>query len=160
MWWPIIGLAIGLIFGLMKSIERRNLEVRKYPNEGIHASAKNALAVGLISGLFVGLVSVPIDALINGLFEGLVSGLITWAIFMPIIWLIFGGALCIQHYLLRIMLWICNLAPINYVKFLDYAADRIYLRKVGGGYIFIHRMFMDYFVSLENEEPISEVNSV
>jgi hypothetical protein len=25
----------------------------------------------------------------------------------------------------------------------DYAADRIFLRKVGGGYIFIHRMLMD-----------------
>jgi hypothetical protein len=31
----------------------------------------------------------------------------------------------------------------------DYAADRIILRKVGGGYIFIHRMVMEYFAALE-----------
>jgi len=34
---------------------------------------------------------------------------------------------------------------------LDYAADRIFLRKVGGGYIFIHRMLMEYFAALETE---------
>jgi len=33
----------------------------------------------------------------------------------------------------------------------DYAADRIFLRKVGGGYIFIHRMLMEYFAALETE---------
>jgi hypothetical protein len=32
-----------------------------------------------------------------------------------------------------------------------YAADRIYLRKAGGGYIFIHRMLMEYFAALETE---------
>jgi hypothetical protein len=37
--------------------------------------------------------------------------------------------------------------PWNYVKFLDYAAERILLRKVGGGYIFIHRMLLEYFAA-------------
>jgi len=31
------------------------------------------------------------------------------------------------------------------------AADRIFLRKVGGGYIFIHRMVMEYFAALETK---------
>ncbi len=30
-----------------------------------------------------------------------------------------------------------------------YATDRIFLRKVGGGYIFIHRVLMEYFAALE-----------
>jgi hypothetical protein len=38
---------------------------------------------------------------------------------------------------------------------LDYAAGRIFLRKVGGGYIFIHRMLMEYFASLESIPPAS-----
>jgi len=38
------------------------------------------------------------------------------------------------------------------VSFLDYAAERIFLRKVGGGYVFVHRMLMDYFVTLETEQ--------
>jgi hypothetical protein len=40
-------------------------------------------------------------------------------------------------------------APWRYAAFLDYAAERILLRKVGGGYTFIHRYLRDYFASLE-----------
>jgi hypothetical protein len=31
---------------------------------------------------------------------------------------------------------------------LDFATERILLRKVGGGYIFVHRLLLDYFSSL------------
>ena len=59
-----------------------------------------------------------------------------------------GGLACIQHLILRILLWRNGSAPWNYARFLDYAADRILLRKVGG-YIFIHRLLMEYFAALE-----------
>jgi hypothetical protein len=38
------------------------------------------------------------------------------------------------------------------VRFLDHAAERILLRKVGGGYIFVHRMLLEYFANLEEEQ--------
>ena len=31
-----------------------------------------------------------------------------------------------------------------------YTTDRIFLRKVGGGYIFVHRLLQEYFASLED----------
>jgi hypothetical protein len=34
------------------------------------------------------------------------------------------------------------------VKFLDHCAKLIFLKKVGGGYIFVHRMLLDYFADL------------
>jgi hypothetical protein len=40
--------------------------------------------------------------------------------------------------------------PWNYPRFLDYAAERILLRKVGGGYIFTHRLLLDYMATLES----------
>jgi len=49
----------------------------------------------------------------------------------------------------RFLLWRAGAVPWHYVQFLDYAAERILLRKVGGGYIFIHRLLLDYFASLE-----------
>ena len=64
----------------------------------------------------------------------------------------YGGRACIQHLVLRIMLWRNGSAPLNYVRFLDCAAERIFLRKVGGGYIFVHRLLLEYFASLEPEE--------
>ncbi|MEA1869960.1 MAG: hypothetical protein U9N09_07450 [Euryarchaeota archaeon] len=66
--------------------------------------------------------------------------------------LFFGGLACIQHLVLRIMLWRNGFAPLNYARFLDCAAGRIFLRKVGGGYIFVHRLLLEYFASLEPEE--------
>ena len=46
-----------------------------------------------------------------------------------------------------------DLAPWRYADFLDYAAERILLRKVGGGYMFIHRYLLDYFARLESVGP-------
>lgn len=64
----------------------------------------------------------------------------------------YGGLACIKHLVLRSFLYLYNLAPLNYTHFLDYCADRIFLRKVGGGYIFVHRMLMEHFASLTEED--------
>jgi hypothetical protein len=44
--------------------------------------------------------------------------------------------------------YFCTNVPWNYIRFLDYAAERVFLRKVGGGYIFTHRLLMEYFATL------------
>ncbi len=40
--------------------------------------------------------------------------------------------------------------PWNYAKFLDFAADRLLLKKAGGGYVFFHRMILEHFVKKLN----------
>jgi eukaryotic-like serine/threonine-protein kinase len=60
----------------------------------------------------------------------------------------FGGRACLQHLGLRLFLVRCGWAPWPYVKFLNYAADILFLRRVGGGYIFIHRLLQDHFAAL------------
>ncbi len=55
-----------------------------------------------------------------------------------------------QHFILRWVLWRAGSMPWNYVRFLAYAAERILLRKVGGGYIFVHRLLLEYFASLDD----------
>jgi hypothetical protein len=62
-------------------------------------------------------------------------------------WLPNGGGACIKHVCLRLLLWYARCIPFNYPRFLDYAAERILLRKVGGGYIFVHRLLLDYFAA-------------
>jgi hypothetical protein len=52
---------------------------------------------------------------------------------------------------LRLILYFNNYIPWNYARFLDYAADRIFLQKVGGGYIFMHRMLMEHFAQMKLE---------
>lgn len=51
----------------------------------------------------------------------------------------------LRHYILRFLLWRNDYAPWNCVRFLDHAVERIFMRKVGSGYIFIHRLMMEYF---------------
>jgi hypothetical protein len=54
---------------------------------------------------------------------------------------------------LRLLCALCGYAPWRYARFLDYAAERILLRRVGGSYIFVHRMLLEYFASVEIAEP-------
>jgi hypothetical protein len=62
----------------------------------------------------------------------------------------FGGRAYLQHCALRLVLWYDNVAPLNYIRFLDYARDRIFLRKVGGGCAFVHRMLLEYFAAMHS----------
>jgi hypothetical protein len=63
-----------------------------------------------------------------------------------------GGKACIQHFALRLILYRDGYIPWNYARFLDYAAERIFLQKVGGGYIFIHRLLLEHFAQMELEK--------
>jgi hypothetical protein len=44
-----------------------------------------------------------------------------------------------------------GMLPLRCVRFFDEASDCILLQKVGGGYSFIHRLLLDYFVEREME---------
>ena len=65
----------------------------------------------------------------------------------------FGGIDAADHAILRLILARKGYAPLNYARFLDYAADELnFLQKVGGGYIFIHRYLLEYFAGMY--EPV------
>jgi hypothetical protein len=66
--------------------------------------------------------------------------------------LAYGGFACLSHVALRLVGWYHGYAPWNLVGFLDFCADRILMRKVGGGYIFIHRLLLEYFATLDLPE--------
>ena len=58
----------------------------------------------------------------------------------------------ILYHTLRYILAHTNRAPRNYPRFLDYCSERIFLHKVGGGYIFVHRLLQEHFASLTPED--------
>ncbi len=75
--------------------------------------------------------------------------------------LAYGGYACLWHLALRLVLWYKGY--LRLVPFLDYCAERIFLHKVGDGYIFIHRTLMEYFATLDTiqapppaQEPVLE----
>lgn len=61
---------------------------------------------------------------------------------------VFPASPCLKHLSLRLLLAFAGLSPFNYSRFLDYSASRLFLRKVGGGYIFVHRDLLEHFAAM------------
>jgi hypothetical protein len=153
-----IALAIGLGGGLLVGLTGREVGMRTAPNQGIRRSAQNALRVGLASalsgGVVIGLafgastaatVANPDLRLVSGVSFGLSLGAAFGIVFGLAGGTFFGGLAVIQHTVLRYLLRRGGHTPPDYPRFLDYATERIFLRKVGGGYIFVHRLLLEYF---------------
>lgn len=156
----ILGLGSGLICGLFAGLNEVDITVYNIPNEGIHRSLRSAIVGGLV---FI-LIFLCIFALIFGsnILGNELSGtksndVWVWqAIFGLFIMflgafcivLLYGGTTVLQHYTLRLLFYHNRSLPLSLISFLDYCTERIFLRKVGGGYIFVHRMLMEHFASL------------
>ncbi|MEG5043499.1 NACHT domain-containing protein [Microcoleus sp. B4-C1] len=59
-----------------------------------------------------------------------------------------SGVVCIQHFTLRQLLYQKGRIPWNYKKFLDFVSERRLMKKVGGGYVFFHRMLLEHFARM------------
>jgi len=139
----IVGLTFGIIIGLVVELETQtNPIMRTTPNAGLQLSLKHGLLGGLGVGLLFGFVGGPVFGLLGGLLGGMFAGL------RPVI----------QHTALRFSLALEGVIPqLRYDRFLDYCAALGLLRKVGGGYIFRHRMLMEYFAEqYENTRAIKQ----
>jgi hypothetical protein len=137
---PFFIIWIIAISGLQSAVQ---ITSRISPNTGIRHSIINMLRLGTLTGLSVALINAIGFGLENGLRIGLPVGF-TYGL------LIGGGVPVIQHFVLRLLLYGQGKIPWNYAKFLDTCAEIGLLRKVGGGYIFIHRYLLEYFASLED----------
>jgi len=136
-----------LFFNLfLAGIEMEEVNVLKtrMANQGIISSAKNMLQYGTLIGISIGVIVFAIMIVVGfwvmsptnfiaALFGGILAGFFH-----------FGGGAVMQHFVLRIMLWLEGYTPFNFVGFLDSAARLILLRKVGGGYVFVHRLLLEH----------------
>jgi hypothetical protein len=164
----------GLIFGLLFGLGAKPFRQTLYPEQKITLSIRNSLVVFLL----VGLIGMLIVVLIVGLdivfkvgftnkfdvghrielYAGFNVGLIVGLISGLIYGLVFGGFAVIQYYTLRYILARNNLLPWRLIPFLDHCVDLIFLRRVGGGYIFVHRLLMEHFAEMYVEIPTSKGN--
>ena len=156
---PVFGLCSWLLLGLFGGVTSTTIDdqLRVIPNQGIHHSALNALRYGLIVTILVGLGRWSLTRTWpNGLFIGLSMGLLTGLL----AGLFKGGLACLRHSILRILLWRSGAIPWDYPHFLDAVAERILLHKVGGGYIFVHRLLLDYLATLSTDELAEQRNAI
>jgi hypothetical protein len=155
----ISGLLGGAFGGLLGGITYRQIETRSTPNQGIRRAALRALLVGSVCGLFFGVIAGqgparfgseqagPVAGQALGLFVGAgvgVAGGVASG-------MAHGGEACVAHLLIRLVLWWFGMLPLRSVRFLDYATERVLLRRVGGGYMFVHRLLQEHFAAHEQE---------
>jgi DNA polymerase III delta prime subunit len=160
----IEGSLMGLIVSLFAGIKGDVLEQPTTPNQGIRRSAQIALVVGSIAGVLTMLAAFAHGALrldaygslaqmINATPVGLVGTSLILGLGLGLgAALSYGGYTVLSHLALRLVLWRHNTMPLHYTRFLDYCAAVILLRKIGGGYQFMHRTLLDYFATLSDSE--------
>jgi hypothetical protein len=163
---------IGGLFGMI-IIGFRGYKIQKpeKPNHGIIKSGWNAVIIGmlicivtlLISILFIVFTDKFIINELSDLIE-LIESIIEYIAYKPMIplklvlipvliaSLLGGGNAFMQHFILRCSIYRKRYAPWNYASFLDYASERLFLQKVGGGYIFVHRMLLEHFAEMSLEQ--------
>ena len=153
-WGTVLLLSGTIISGLLAT----EPETTSFPNQGIWESAKNATFFGSLGAIFssiggAGLEGViPLPYLVSlSLLSGGVVGLV--------LALVKGGKACIQHLVLRLLLWSNGDIPWNYARFLNYAAEQNLLQRVGGGYIFMHRLLQEHFLTFGMERETELLGS-
>jgi transcriptional regulator with XRE-family HTH domain/DNA polymerase III delta prime subunit len=172
--WQTHSLICGLLGGLLGTIiggtigglSHHMLEKSSFvrPNEGIRRSARNSLLIGLplglaLSGFILALTFWLIPA---NMPDGLLWCIPSVLLLTLLLILLNGGYAFLQHAILRLVLSCQGYIPWNYARFLDEATEKLLLRKVGGGYIFIYRPLLDYFAfsttdaQEEQQAPASE----
>ena len=148
----IFAIMCALPTGLIGGLRRGAVASQERPNNGIILSWRYGVRVGLLFGLvwpvtFMVLYSLdPISTryLQQSLQLALQIGLLlgSWAM----LW--YGGIEVLHHAVLRMLLRFEGTVPPRYIELLDYAVDLIFLRRVGGGYIFVHQILHNYFARL------------
>jgi len=158
------GLVLAMLGVLLFGLGTAETKMTTLPNQGIRNSIRNAIIAGLLSWLLSGLTGLvvvssvivlqeedllagAVGGLVGVLVAGLVAGLVVGLPVMLFFGLLFGGRAAVRHFILRFLLYRSGYMPWNYARFLDYAAERIFLRKVGGGYIFVHRLLLEHFAA-------------
>ncbi len=136
--------SVGILLG---AINHRNIYLLSTPNQGILSMLRNSIVVGLfsavLSGVVVGSITKPT--------YGLASSLITFLFYF----LISGGKACLQHFVIRLILYFRGYIPWNYSRFLNQSTSNLILQRVGGRYRFIHKLLQEHFASrpLEISKP-------
>jgi hypothetical protein len=142
----IFAALIGFIFsglgGTFLKIEKAS------PTQGIRISLANALQIGGAVGLLFAAMGALVAWLVgSSLEDALTYGL--YGLFIGVLaGLYYGGLFALQYAILGLLLWIsgCFPRPWKRIQFLDFAAQRIFLQRVGGAYRFFHRYLQDYFI--------------
>ncbi len=150
--WAALLVAAGGVVGAMEAgLRPGDLRLRMVPGQGVTQSLRSGMSVlrrviVLAAVLFIAALAVVV--LVND--RSLVLDFAPWMIWLLLYMgigyaLAFGLLAYLQHTRLRAVLHDRGNAADDYVGFLNQTAERNLLRRVGGGYTFVHALLLQYF---------------
>jgi tetratricopeptide (TPR) repeat protein len=145
---------IGAVVGVQDSVDIQKEVVSVNP---VKKALVNSIILTVIGGLISGLIIGGLYFLSGSspILEKNKDSFITLTTILGIFSAQVVGFACIQHLSLRLLLYRYNYIAWNYTHFLEYATERIFLQKVGGGYIFVHRLLLEHFAALYQPSQLS-----
>lgn len=145
----VVGLIVGsaLIGIFLAFLDTPLVDKRVAPGTGARTSLRNAILMTLLAVFFFIFPAWYFDRrfetdylIVVFVLTNILPPAFTW----------FGGLAWCQHWALRFILARRGWLPWRLVPWLEEMVARGLLRRVGGGYIFIHRSLLEYFASLED----------
>jgi DNA polymerase III delta prime subunit len=110
----------------------------------------SAVAIALVLA-FIEVTRLAIIWLRYGVIVNPLYDVLPWILLVLFVTAASSTSLLIRVPSFHFVLWSNKLAPWNYARFLDYCADRILLHKIGGGYIFVHRLLLEHIAGLSDD---------
>jgi energy-coupling factor transporter ATP-binding protein EcfA2 len=138
----VFGVLSGLIFGMLSGVEkilRRNAGIWRLGISSVVLALLNGLVLGVLGGVSFGVFVNAVKGLTGSILDGVVFG-----VFFGVL---DGGDAFLLHYFLRFWLWLSGSMPLRCVTFLDEMDNRLLLRRIGGSYIFAHRLLLEHFAN-------------
>lgn len=145
----------GAILAVAFALEASERASKVRPNAGIRRSLGFALMTsfgfGVPAGLLFGLVIEPyiriplIAPRLPMPNAELMAGVSVGLLVFTALFLIYGGFTVLMHGVLRLWLAARTPLPLGLPRTLDRAVELGLLRRVGGGYLFLHRTLLDHF---------------
>ncbi|WP_428661978.1 glycerophosphodiester phosphodiesterase family protein [Runella sp.] len=156
--FPLIG-----VLGVLKQDEilenpQKKIEFEIKPNYGIRMSflnlLKGSIPAGLIMvsiyGLFFWFLTKDFSCFLKGVNTGFGGAI------MVALW--FGGFDVIQHFVLRIIIYLRHYGPWDYVRFMEFSTRLRFVKPAGASYEFFHDTLYDYFKTNFEDKKVPKVD--
>ncbi|MEQ8464410.1 hypothetical protein [Coleofasciculus sp. E1-EBD-02] len=138
----IFAVIIIVFFSLGSSSEKT---ASRYPNQGFIETAKHSVIFYLsATPIFMAFLYLS-QRLISEKAVEIEVVVILGLIFALLVGYFCAGLACIQHIVLRLILWWSGAIPRNYQHFFSYGRELGFIQQVGGRYRFIHDLLREHF---------------
>jgi hypothetical protein len=128
-------LAYGFAGLLLGGLHGYRIDRNTRSNQGIWLSFYNAILAAVVTAPLLGFLCL--------LIWGPRSGILTTILVFIAALAMYGGSNLVKHLIIRGLLWLDKQLPFQLTQFLDEAVELAFLRKVGGGYIFVHDLLLE-----------------